>query len=151
MSDLGNMIIRDVYSALPAAGIFGRLFFASDTHQILRDNGTTWDDVTPSGGATNPTINTQTASYTLVLGDNENIVEMNVAGANTLTVPPNSAVAFAIGATIVIRQYGAGATTITAGAGVTIRTPGTLIIQAQYGMVTIQKRATDEWTLEGRC
>jgi hypothetical protein len=44
------MIIRDVYSAIPAAGIPGRLFFADDTNQAYRDNGSTWDLVLIGGG-----------------------------------------------------------------------------------------------------
>ena len=38
--------------------------------------------------------NVQTASYTLVAADAGKAVEMDVASANTLTVPPNSSVAF---------------------------------------------------------
>ncbi len=43
MSTLASVIIRDVIANLPAAGIPGRLFFASDTGAALRDNGTSWD------------------------------------------------------------------------------------------------------------
>ena len=49
---------------------------------------------------------------------------MNVATANTLTVPPNSSVPFQVGTQVAVRQYGAGVTTLTAGAGVTIRSRG---------------------------
>jgi len=94
-------------------------------------------------------INTQTVSYTLVLSDRNNIVEMNVASANNLTVPPNSLVAFPIGSRVDIAQYGAGQTTVVAGSGVTIRaTPG-LKLAAQYAGATLYKRATDEWVLLG--
>jgi hypothetical protein len=91
----------------------------------------------------------QTASYTLVLADKTKIVEMSVAGANTLTVPPNSSVAFPVGSQINILQTGAGQTTVTAGAGVTINaTPG-LKIRAQWSYATLIKRATDTWVLVG--
>ncbi len=50
MSTLASVIIRDVIANLPAAGIPGRLFFASDTGAALRDNGTSWD--TLAGGGT---------------------------------------------------------------------------------------------------
>jgi hypothetical protein len=46
MSMLDDLIIRDVFSARPAAGTYGRLFFASDTGAAYRDNGTTWDAIT---------------------------------------------------------------------------------------------------------
>ena len=100
--------------------------------------------------ATTVTANTQTASYTLVLADAGRVVEMNVASANNLTVPPNSSVAFPVGTVIEVYQYGAGATTVVAGAGVTVLSPDTLVLDGQYATVTLRKRATDEWTLDGR-
>lgn len=94
--------------------------------------------------------NPQTASYTLVLGDAAKAVEMNVASANNLTVPPNSSVPYPIGTVLEVLQYGAGQTTIVAGAGVTLRSPGgRLKIAAQYGAAALRQRATDEWTVEG--
>lgn len=33
---------------MPAAGIPGRLYYTSDTTQVFRDNGASWDNVTPS-------------------------------------------------------------------------------------------------------
>lgn len=91
----------------------------------------------------------QTASYTLVAADRAKMVEMNVASANTVTVPPNSSVAYPVGTKIDILQVGAGQTTIAAGAGVTVNaTPG-LKIRAQWGSATLIKRATDTWVLVG--
>lgn len=46
MSTLATVVIRDVIANRPAAGIAGRLFYASDTLRQYRDNGTSWDDVT---------------------------------------------------------------------------------------------------------
>lgn len=91
----------------------------------------------------------KTANYTLVLTDGGAAIEMNVAGANTLTVPPNSSVAFDLGTVIEVMQYGAGQTTITAGAGVTIRTASSLTTRAQYSTVSLRKTATDEWVAAG--
>lgn len=94
--------------------------------------------------------NTQTANYTLALSDLRSIVEMNVAGANTLTVPPNSAVPFAIGSIITrIVQIGAGQTTLTPGAGVTLRSRVGLKLAGQYSVALLYKRATDEWVAWG--
>ena len=91
----------------------------------------------------------QTASYILVLGDAQDVVEMNVATANTLTVPPNSSVAFPVGTSITVLQTGAGQTTITAGAGVTINaTPG-LKLRTQWSLAVLIKRATDTWVVAG--
>jgi hypothetical protein len=83
----------------------------------------------------NLTLDRKTASYTLVAGDNGKVIEMNVASANTLTV---NASLFSAGNQIVISQYGAGQTTITAGAGVTLRSDGgKLKINTQYSIATI--------------
>lgn len=91
----------------------------------------------------------KTASYVLVLADEGMAIEMNVAGANTLTVPPNSSVAFGVGTVVEVVQYGAGTTTLTAGAGVTIRTSSSLTTRAQYSVVSLRKTATDEWIAAG--
>ena len=96
------------------------------------------------------TINTQTASYGLVLADAGKTIEMNVASANNLTVPLNSSQAFPVGTTIDIIQYGAGQTTIVATGGVTIRSKeGKLKLTGQYSGATLYKRGTDEWVVVG--
>jgi hypothetical protein len=42
------VIASGAYSAIPAAGIAGRIYFATDTKHTFRDNGVSWDDVTSS-------------------------------------------------------------------------------------------------------
>lgn len=92
----------------------------------------------------------KTASHILVLADAYTMVDMNVAGDNTITVPPNSSVAFETGTTILISQYGAGQTEILEGSGVTIRSEsGYLKIFAQYCGAVLIKIGTDEWYLQG--
>jgi hypothetical protein len=92
----------------------------------------------------------KTASYTLALGDECEVVEMNVATANTVTVPTNTTAAFAVGAQITVTQYGAGQTTIAGAVGVTLRsTNNWLKISAQYGSATLVKVATNEWYVIG--
>lgn len=95
--------------------------------------------------------NAQTGTtYTTVLGDSAKIVSMNNASANTLTIPPNSSVAYPTGTQILIYQKGAGQTTIAAGSGVTIRSQGTkLKVTGQYGVASVLKVATDEWVAFG--
>jgi len=95
-------------------------------------------------------VNTQIASYPLVLADAGKIVVMNVGTANNLTVPLNSSVGFAIGTQILITQYGAGQTTIVAAVGVTIRSSGgKLKLNTQYSVASLIKIGTDEWILAG--
>lgn len=102
----------------------------------------------PSGMALG--ITTYTASQTAVIGDAGCIVEMNVASANNYTIPPNSSVAFPLNTRIDLTQYGAGQTTVVAGAGVTIRSAGgKLKLTGQYSAASIYKRGTNEWFLVG--
>jgi len=126
----------------------GYKFWVADEATYYRYNGSNWVvDVAITGETA---INSQSGTtYTLVIGDAQYCVEMNNAASNTLTIPPSSSVAFPTGTTILIRQMGAGQTTIAAGAGVTIRTPESLKIRKQYGQVVIHKRDTNEWCLEG--
>ena len=96
-------------------------------------------------------VNVQTGTtYTLVIGDEYlDGVRMTNASANTLTIPPNSAVAFPVGTKVFITQGGAGSTSIAAGAGVTINAPSTvtLAIGEQHESRVCQKTGTDTWLL----
>ena len=91
--------------------------------------------------------NTQTANYTLGFTDQDGRVEMNVAGANTVTVPPNSSVAFPVGTEIKVTQIGAGATTFVAGAGVTIN--NNVGVPAQGATAVLYKKAVNIWMQTG--
>lgn len=91
-------------------------------------------------------INDQTGtSYTLVLGDAGKDVRCTNAAAITLTVPPNSSVAFPIGTMIPFSQGGAGAVTATAGAGVTVNAANGAATTAQYDARVLEKVGTDTW------
>lgn len=117
----------------------------ADSSQTL---GVKWATLTATR-----TINAQTGtSYTTVLADaNRNaFLTMSNAAASTLTIPPNSSVAYPVGSEIEGGQLGAGQVTLTPGAGVTINaTPG-LKIAAQYGTFGLVKLATDTWLAYGR-
>jgi len=76
---------------------------------------------------TNLPLNDQVASYTALVGDAGKRIVMNVASANTVTF--NNSV-FAVGDTVEVLNKGAGATTITAGAGVTLN--GLSLVLSQY-------------------
>lgn len=98
-----------------------------------------------------PTSRTVTASTTLVADDVGGIVRTNVAGANTVTVPPNADVPIDVDSVFRVQQAGAGATTITAGAGVTVNklSTKTLVMAGQHGEVTLRKVATNTWVVTG--
>lgn len=93
------------------------------------------------------TTNRQTASYTLVAGDADKLVEMNVATANNLTIPAST---FSAGQQILLAQYGAGQTTIVADSGVTIRSNGgKLKLSGQYSGATLVFLSATECYLFG--
>jgi len=46
-------LYSDVLANRPAAGFIGRLFISTDTFEIYRDNGTTWDLISGGGGGVN--------------------------------------------------------------------------------------------------
>lgn len=50
MSTVAQMVLYGTESAMPSASIPGRQYYTSDTQQVFRDNGTSWDNVTPSSG-----------------------------------------------------------------------------------------------------
>ena len=96
-------------------------------------------------------INAQTgASYTTVLSDDGKLITLDNAASITLTIPPNSSVAYGIGTQINVMQLGAGTVTITAGAGVTLRSDGSkLKTNALYAVATCLKIASDTWVVVG--
>lgn len=87
----------------------------------------------------------QTSSYTLALGDINKVVLMSV-DTGTLTVPTNASVAFPVGTVINVYNINPTDLTIQGDSGVTVRNAGAL---AEYGEVSLRKRATDEWVLAG--
>lgn len=90
------------------------------------------------------------ASETLALTDAGKLVTMERSSANTLTVPPHSSVALPVGSQILVKQLGAGATTIVAGAGVTIHSRDNLMALAgRYAVAVLIKDADNVWTLTG--
>ena len=91
-----------------------------------------------------------TASDSIDLTDKGGKIYMNVAGANNLTVVANSIKAFDLETEITVINWGAGQTTIVAGAGVTIYSAdGALALRVQYSAATLIKQATDVWLLVG--
>jgi len=109
---------------------------------------------------TDPKINlafdAQTGTtYTTVLNDNGQVVTMNNASANTLSIPTNASVAYPIGTQINVLQIGAGQTTIqavTSGTTTILSTGATAAapkLRARYSSATCIKAATDLWYVVG--
>ena len=96
-------------------------------------------------------INAQTVTaYTLTLADQSRLVTSSHGSAQTITVPPNSSVAFPTGSEVTIAQYGAGQVTIAAGSGVTLYAADSeLKTRVQYSTAVLTKIATDTWLVAG--
>jgi len=95
------------------------------------------------------TSDTSTA-YTLVIGDQGNMVSLSNASAVALTIPANSAVAFPIGTEISIFQAGAGQVTIAGAGGVTVNaSDAELKTRVQYSTAILYKTASDGWLVAG--
>lgn len=165
-------------TALGASVAEGMMSYLDDTNAVYVYDGSAWQnigsagDITAvtagtglSGGGTSGDVtvsfdysignqaieNAQTGtSYTLVLTDAGKMVTMSNASSNTLTVPPNSSVAFPTNTRIDLIQYGAGQTTVAAGSGVTIYSSGAkLKLTGQYSGASLWKKSTDVWVLIG--
>ena len=97
-------------------------------------------------------VNAQTGTtYTFVIEDAFKTVTSSNSSAQTITIPPNSSVAFAVGDRIDVVMLGAGTTTITGGSGVTVNgvSTGSGAISAQYAAVSCLKIDTNIWILMG--
>jgi hypothetical protein len=134
-----------------ALGEFG---METDTMLYKIGDGTTaWASLAYAelAGTDKFTISEETGTtYTLIAANAGQFMKMNNAAATTLTVPPNSSVAFDIGVTITVINYGAGQVTLTAGAGVTIYSYGSALnLSGQYAQAVLTKCATDTWVAAG--
>jgi hypothetical protein len=93
-----------------------------------------------------PTYNNQTGTtYTFVLADTAKVTTSNNASAVTFTIPTQSSVAWATGASLQVKNLGAGAITFAGGAGVTVTNTITTI--SQYSEATLVRTGLDTWTV----
>lgn len=91
-------------------------------------------------------------SYTLTSTDFNRMRRCNSATAQTITIPAQSAVAAPDGTQVEFVQWGAGAVTIVAGSGVTLRRNANLgaASDGQYSVIGIKRMAADEWVVFGQ-
>jgi len=119
---------------------------------VADGNVTITDTLTVSGGLVAPlAINAQTGTtYTFVLADAGKLVTSSNGSAQTITVPPNSGVAFDIGTQIIVQNIGsANATLATAGTPTLNSKDSNLEIDGQFAAATLIKTATDAWSIIG--
>lgn len=114
---------------------------------LKRDASTNLPAEMGSGDYITPgAFNDQTGTaYTLVLSDAANGLRCTNAAAITVTVPTNASVAFPRYTRIPIRQGGAGAVTVAAAAGVTLRSPNGAATTAQGDGRVLEQVDVDTW------
>ena len=150
----------DISAVVAGTGLTGGGSSGSVTLSI--DTATTVD-LTTAQTLTNKTltspqinlgINAQTGTtYTTVLADNGKLVTLSNAGAIAVTIPPNSSVAYPVGAQINMAQLGAGQVTVSGGSGVTVVSTGATAsapkARAQYSTLTAVQTSADNWLIMG--
>ena len=108
-------------------------------------------DGTPGGaksiGVPALSFNEQTGtSYVVQATDENKVIAMTNAAANTVTLEAGT---FQGNVEFAVAQLGAGATTIVAGAGVTINSIGTLQLRGQNAIVGLVQMSQDNWLMVG--
>jgi hypothetical protein len=122
--------------------------FTADT--ILDDTAPT---STRSAGFRGAPVETQDVAYSFTLPDAGQTIRHTSGSAHAWTIEPDATTNFPIGTTIVVRNIGTGAVTITRGSGVVLRIGGTSTDSnktlAQWGLATLLKEAADTWVISG--
>lgn len=92
-------------------------------------------------------------NVTLALTDSGKHYYSTTSATETLTIPPNSSVAFETGTAIMIVNKGTGNVAVARGSGVALYLTGNSTSAnrtvTSYGMATIIKTGTDEWFISG--
>jgi hypothetical protein len=135
----------------------GLKWAAAATGDVTLTGVQTLTNKTLTAPVVNLSINANTATtYTFVLADNGKLVTSNNAAAQTLSIPTNAAVAYAIGTQINVAWItGAGQPTINAvvsGTTTILSTAGTSTapkLRAVNSVATCIKIATDTWLVTG--
>lgn len=90
------------------------------------------------------------ATYTAVLEDRGQLLEFQNAGGTTVTIPPNSSVAFSLGDVLEIISSSSATVQIVGDTGVTIEaTGGITSLTSAWQKAQLVKRETNNWVLTG--
>lgn len=146
MTTLGDII------RATTAGVAQRLGIGTTGQVLTVVSGVpAWASPT-TGGQSLVNINSKTASYTLLLTDfptngSTNDIQVTSGSATNVTIPPNSSVPAPIGSQVSMSQWGTGAVTFVAGAGVTFVTPFGAATTVQFDTRYARQVATNIWQI----
>jgi hypothetical protein len=133
----------------PAADTLAFSTNGAERFRILSTGGITSSDVVDAVGYKGVPQNSQTSAYTLALSDMGKHISITTGG---VVIPANGAVAFPIGATIVIYNNSSSAQNISITTD-TLRLAGTATTGtrslAQRGVASCIKVLTTEWVVTG--
>ena len=119
--------------------------------EVADGNVSITDDLTVTGNLTSHlnVATDSTAAIAPALGD-ENKYVLSTHATAVVTLPQNSAQAFAIGATIYYERNGTGTLTFAAGTGATVTSKdSTLTCKDRYTTICALKIGTNAWSLIG--
>lgn len=146
------MVFADSTARSSAIGtaVEGMVTYLEDTNVLQVATGTaTWQTVYP----VTTSVNSITASYTAVAGDENNVIFVSGTAAATITIPD----VLSIGGRIDIWRNSGGTVTIAAGSGVTnwggAGTAGTAVtfkIDQTNNAATVQKLAANTYRVVGK-
>ncbi len=144
-------VAGDASKFLRGDGSFVTIPGGGDMLSSTYDPGGVGADIFAWASPKTRSVNAQTGtSYTFVIGDAGKLCTFTNAAAVTVTVPPNSSVAFPVNTQIDLGQLGAGKVTNAQGSGVTINSlNGNKALAGQYAGATLIKTGTDTWWLVG--
>ncbi len=148
----GTAAASPVFPAIPANSLVLAAVYVPASDTTIASNQIVDKRVVVGGLLTLMPANNQTGtSYTLVFSDISKVIECNNAAAISLQIPTNASVAFPVGTVINAYQQGAGQVTVSAvtPGTTTVRIPNGAKSAKQYSVVSMWKRATDEWVVSG--
>jgi hypothetical protein len=153
--ETGDITAVNAGTGLSGGGTTGSVTLAIDT--AVTADLTTAQTLT-NKSLTSPRINLgittdTTTGYTPVLADNGKLITLSNSSPITATIPPNSSVAYPVGAQLNFVQLGAGQVTFTQGAGVTIVSTGATAsapkTRVQYSSATAIQTSANTWLVAG--
>lgn len=105
-------------------------------------------DAASDSNPPSPIVTESGTARTLQLSDRNCYIRCTSGSATTITVPPESSVAFTTATEVHLFRAGAGTLTVAPGSGVTINAAA-LSISAQYKAATLKKVGANAWDLIG--